>query len=182
MSKPLPTPGTKNLQTSQLLLVDGLEFRFWPFDITFKNPVFNDCFVGYDTVNNVTVALSTSNWNNFLGLAIMSAPVPGLSGYSGTLGVTSVPPNAITLGQITLSGGILVCTRGLAVAYATAADNYSPGTKLYLGVDARTVTSTIPQAGAPSIGTVAGQQAVVTNAVAGSTVLIDFKANWPTPA
>ena len=175
------SPGAKNLQAVQSLYVTGTEFRYWPYDTAMVNPVFNDCFVAYNTTSKYVQALSNSNWNYFVGLAMLSAPVPGYSGYSGTLGVPSVPPNAIILATFSLPGGILVCTRGMAYMYATTGDAYSPGNSLYLGVDARTITSVNPGS-APSIGVVAGQQAAVTSAVAGSLIYVDFKANWPTNA
>lgn len=146
----------------------NVDMQAWPLDPLMANTINAESFVYYDTTAKYLVALaSDSNAAYFVGLLQDQTPVGNYGSIGFDQGGGTTNPNTNNQG--------MVVRYGQAKMNCTVGQSYTAGQKVCIGADAQTVSTS----GSNYIAYVSGEQADITTATAGQTVLVDFRANYP---
>jgi hypothetical protein len=146
----------------------NLETQDWPTDVNSGVTIDAEIFVYFDTTAGYILPLNNDvNGANFVGQANDQNPI-NTYGSGWQQGGGSTPPNVQT-------GTMQINRCGQTYAKATASENYSAGTRVCIGADAQTISTS----GSNFIGYVSGDQPTVTSATAGQLIKIDFRAQYP---
>jgi len=153
-----------------LFLKPNIDAQAWPVDVNHQVTIDAQSFVYYDTTAGYMLPLNNDvNGANFIGQMNDQQPIGVYSSTAFQQGGGSIAPNWPG------SNTAMVNRYGQTNAKATASENYSPGTVVYIGADAQTISTS----GTHKIGYVSGEQTPVTNATAGQLIKIDFRAQYP---
>ena len=149
-------------------LKPNLDTQAWPTDINHGTTIDAESFVYFDTGAGYILPLNNDvNGANFVGQANDQNPITTY-GTGWQQGGGSIAPNYPY-------SHMIVNRYGQCTAKATASENYSPGTRVCIGADAQTISTS----GSNYIAYVSGDQTPVTNATAGQLIRIDFRAAYP---
>lgn len=147
----------------------NVDEQAWPVDANMSENILAESFVYYDTSKKfIRNQISDTNAANFLGLCMDAVPIQNY-GSNFTFGGGSANPNGSR-------NSAQVERYGQAAMFVTSGQNYTAGAALYQGADPQTVTTVV---GSHQLAYVSGEQADITNAVSGTKVLVDFRANYP---
>lgn len=153
-------------------LKPNVDAQAWPVDVNATvggaSSINAESMVFYAPVEGYCLPLTDANSAQFVGQCRDQVPVGNYVASSFDMGAGAVAPN-------TPANTAMINRYGQANMKATASQNYTPGTIVYIGADAQTVSTS----GTTKIGYVSGDQAAVTNATAGQLIKVDFRANYP---
>jgi len=153
-----------------LFLKPNIDSQEWPVDPNSSVTIDAQSMVYYDTTAGWMLPLANDvNGANFIGQMNDQNPIAVYSSTAFQQGGGSIPPNAP--GSNTAN----VNRYGQTYMKATASENYAPGTRVCIGADAQTISTS----GSNYIGYVSGDQASVTSATGGQLIKIDFRAQYP---
>ncbi len=153
-----------------LFLKPNVDAQAWPVDPNTSVTINAESMVYYDTTAGWMLPLQNDvNGANFIGQMRDQQPTQI---YASTptfqMGGGAIEPN------FPFNTG-MVNRYGQCFMKCTGSQNYSPGTLVYIGADAQTVSTS----GSNAIGYVSGDQTPLTSPTAGTLIKIDFRANYP---